>query len=84
MLAGLVHTVFDEDLADLGRLDCRLQDAIGGLRAQQSDTHDQLQSHISVLVQDDVSAGMRKLVDAIYQARALADDVLADKIPRRQ
>lgn len=71
----------DATLVELGRLDCRLQAAVGSLRADLTDTHDQLHTSVSQLAQADIDRSMTQLVDAIHRARELTDEVLADSKP---
>ena len=68
----------DAALVELGGLGCRLQDATHALRADLTDTHDQLRTGIGQLAQADINQAMRQLVESIRRARELAAAVLPD------
>jgi hypothetical protein len=71
-------------LNELGRVDYSLQEALGGLSSDLTDTHDRLYAQITDLSEPDLNKTMTELADAITRTMGLVDGVLADNGLRKQ
>ena len=75
----LLEQRLESALADLGRMDYQLGNAIARLRTDiATETHDNLHAHVSQLIEPGLRSAITQLADEIARAKNLTKEVVAN------